>query len=58
LPSDMPTQEKRVIYLSYIEQLTLKDISMEMGVSIERVKQLRSKALRRIRSAQNLPSSE
>jgi len=54
----MPTQEKRVIYLSYIEQLTLKDISMEMGVSIERVKQLRSKALRRIRSAQNLPSSE
>jgi RNA polymerase sigma factor (sigma-70 family) len=50
IPDDMPGWEKRVIYLSYVENLTLKEISSEMGISVERVKQLRSKALRRIKS--------
>jgi len=49
-PSGMPEAEKLVIKLLYVDQLTLKEISEQLGVSRERVRQLKEKALRRMRA--------
>jgi RNA polymerase sigma factor (sigma-70 family) len=49
LPADLPPAERQVILLSYRRGLSLREISRELKLSPERVKQLRAKALRRIR---------
>ncbi|MFO8144256.1 MAG: sigma-70 family RNA polymerase sigma factor [Candidatus Syntrophosphaera sp.] len=50
LPDTMPALERRIILQSFEESLTLKEISRNLGISVERVKQLRGRALRRIKS--------
>lgn len=49
LPAEMPAAERRIILLSYGQCLSLKEISRLLGISVEQVKQLRGKALRRIK---------
>ncbi|MBN1327178.1 MAG: sigma-70 family RNA polymerase sigma factor [Candidatus Cloacimonetes bacterium] len=51
-PEDMPENEKLVIKFLYEDQLTLKEISDQLGISRERVRQLKEKALRRMRIKQ------
>jgi RNA polymerase sigma factor (sigma-70 family) len=48
-PDGMPDAEKLVIKLLYEDQLTLKEISEQLGISRERVRQLKEKAFRRMR---------
>jgi len=48
-PESMPEAEKLVIKLLFENQLTLKEISEQLGISRERVRQLKEKALRRMR---------
>jgi len=50
LPDSMPAAERRALTLSCQQSLTLKEIAARMDLSVERVKQLRAKALRRLRS--------
>lgn len=50
LPTDMPEEEKIVLTLIYENEFTLKEISQEMNISRERVRQLKEKGLRRIRA--------
>jgi len=50
LPADMPELEARIILLSYEQGYTIAKIAEETGLSREKVKQLRAKALRRIRA--------
>jgi RNA polymerase primary sigma factor len=45
----MPEVEKIVIRMLFQNQLTLKEISDQLGISRERVRQLKEKALRRMR---------
>lgn len=49
LPREMPLPERQVILFSYEKGYTIARIAEELGVSRERVKQLRAKALRRLR---------
>jgi len=49
LPADMPEIEKRILNLSYVQQLSLKDIAKLLNLRVERVDQTRKKALRRLR---------
>ncbi len=53
LPKSMPEKEKKVLRLLYEEELSLKEIAEKMNISRERVRQLKEKALRRLRSIQN-----
>jgi len=46
----MPELEARIILLSYEQGYTIAKIAEETGLSREKVKQLRAKALRRIRA--------
>lgn len=55
LPDTMPAIERRIILQSYERSLTLKEISRNLGISVERVKQLRGRALRRIKSSVSIP---
>ena len=48
-PLSMPAAERRVLLLSINQGLPLKEVAARLGISVERVKQLRSKALRRIK---------
>jgi len=48
-PEGMPEAEKLVLKLLFKNQLTLKEISEQQGISRERVRQLKEKALRRMR---------
>lgn len=50
LPMDMPEDERHILKLSYAESLSIKEISLQMNMRPERVKQLRGKALRRLRA--------
>ena len=47
---DLPEREKKVIFLYYYEELTLKEISHVLGVSESRVSQLHTKAVSRLRA--------
>ena len=51
-PENMPESEKLVIKFLYEDQLTLKEISEKLDISRERVRQLKEKALRRMRIKQ------
>lgn len=53
-PEGMPEAEKLVIKLLYENQLTLKEISQQLNISRERVRQLKEKALRRMRAAEKV----
>lgn len=48
-PEGMPEAEKIVLMLLFENQLTLKEISEQLGISRERVRQLKEKAFRRMR---------
>ncbi|MDD4223971.1 MAG: sigma-70 family RNA polymerase sigma factor [Candidatus Cloacimonetes bacterium] len=58
-PLSMPADERRVVLLSVNKGLPLKEVANRLGISVERVKQLRGKALRRLRnnSSVSLPAS-
>lgn len=47
---DLPEREKKVIFLYYYEELTLKEISKVLEVSESRVSQLHTKAVSRLRT--------
>lgn len=47
---DLPEREKKVIFLYYYEELTLKEISRVLEVSESRVSQLHTKAVSRLRA--------
>ena len=47
LPEDMPELEKKVIYLSFVEKKSLTDIALLLNLSREKVRQLKSKGMRR-----------
>ncbi len=49
LPSDMPENEKTVLTMLFQDEFTLKEIAQELGISRERVRQLKEKGLRRMR---------
>jgi RNA polymerase sigma factor (sigma-70 family) len=50
LPPGMPILEKQILILSFEQQLTIKEIAQNLGISNEKVKQHRQKALRRIKA--------
>lgn len=49
LPQNIPDTERKILRMLYEEQLTLKEIAQELKISRERVRQLKEKALRRMR---------
>jgi RNA polymerase sigma factor (sigma-70 family) len=49
LPDDLPEAERAVLDACYNLRHPLKQVAADMGISVERVKHLRCKALRRIR---------
>lgn len=50
LPEDLPELEREILMLSYSERMSIKEIADRLGISPERVRQLRGKALRRVRA--------
>ncbi len=48
-PDCLPALERAVLALSINQSLSLKEVARHLDISVERVKQLRGKALRRIR---------
>ncbi|MDD2331250.1 MAG: sigma-70 family RNA polymerase sigma factor [Candidatus Cloacimonetes bacterium] len=50
LPSDMPLLEKQILILSFEKQLTIREIAQSLGISNEKVRQIRQKALRRLKA--------
>ncbi len=52
LPDSMPAIERQVIIQSYQNHLTIREIGRLLNLSNESVKQLRQKALRRLRATQ------
>lgn len=49
LPDSIPELEKKILRLHFEKQFTLKEIAAELELPRERVRQLREKALRRMR---------
>ncbi len=49
LPQNMPDIERKILRMLFEEQLTLKEIALELKISRERIRQLKEKALRRMR---------
>lgn len=56
-PDNLPEAERAILDACYNRCLPLKQVAEEMGISVERVKQLRAKALRRIRTCRDRPPS-
>lgn len=50
LPIEMPDLEKRILQASYVQQQSLQEIAKDLGLKVEKVKQHKQKALRRLRS--------
>lgn len=50
LSQNMPDIERQILRMLFEEQLTLKEIAQELEISRERVRQLKEKALRRMRT--------
>ena len=55
LPSDMPEQEQAVLRMLYEQHRSLSQIAADMGLRREKVRQLKQKAMRRLRH--KLPDS-
>jgi RNA polymerase sigma factor (sigma-70 family) len=53
LPASMPAKERTVLTLLYTQECTLREIAQQMGLPRERVRQLKEKALRRLRAQKN-----
>lgn len=49
IPTTMPELEAKILHLSYEQRLPIMKIAKELGLTNERVKQIREKALRRMR---------
>ena len=49
-PTDLPVIERQILALSYKKNKTLKEIALELHLSTEKVKQIRTKALRRLKT--------
>lgn len=47
---DIPDLENRILTLSYKQNKTIKEIAAELNLSQEKIKQIRSKAMRRLKS--------
>ena len=47
LPFDMPEEEKKVLNLYFVEKKTLTEISVILDMNRERIRQIKTKALRR-----------
>jgi RNA polymerase sigma factor (sigma-70 family) len=54
MPFQIPELERRILASCFAEGLTLKETAQALGISVERVKQLRGKALRRIRACKGI----
>ncbi len=50
LPPGIPELEAQIIHYSFAEKLTIKEIAQKLQLSNEQIRQLRQKALRRIKS--------
>lgn len=50
LPENMPEDEKNILVFSFEKQLTLKEISKKMQISREKTRQIKQKALRRLKA--------
>lgn len=50
LPQNMPELEQIIIRLSFTESLSLKEIAKKLGISVEKTKQHKQKALRRLKN--------
>ena len=50
LPAEMPDEEKRVLELVFVDNMSLNEVAEVLGYSRERVRRTKSKALRRLRS--------
>ncbi|MDP3114995.1 MAG: sigma-70 family RNA polymerase sigma factor [Candidatus Cloacimonadaceae bacterium] len=57
LPDDMPPLERQILILSYEKRLSIKEIACALSISNERVKLLRQKALRRLKSSSSGPKA-
>lgn len=51
IPLDLPVLEGTIIRLCYREGRTIREIAQQLGISNDKVKQIRQKALRRLRTA-------
>ncbi len=49
-PPDFPILEKQVLVASYFHSRTLQDIAEQLGFTREKVRQIKTKALRRVRA--------
>ena len=49
----LPERERLIITLSYYEELTLKEIGDMLGLTVSRVSQIRTSAIKKLRSALN-----
>jgi len=52
-PQDMPDIEKQVLNLYFNKKMTLKDISQELNIKRERVRQIKNMALRRYKKVKD-----
>ena len=50
-PDDMPDLERRILHLSFAQNLCLKEIADQLKLSVEKVKQHKQKGIRRMRIA-------
>jgi RNA polymerase primary sigma factor len=50
-PDKMPDIEKKIIVLSYFDEYTLNEIAEILDISRERVRQIRQKAIRRLKAS-------
>lgn len=51
--SYLPLRQAQIIVMRFYENMTLKDIALEVGVTTERIRQLEAEALRRLRGTQH-----
>jgi len=54
LPDDMPDLEKKVITLSFADKKSLTEISEMLNISREKIRQIKTMAMRRYKSLKNI----